>query len=86
MSRSPVPRFTRTDPTLPDSATRPACQPSRGVRTLLGIAEWIQDGDRGVLPSESTIRRSLALLDADDLDVRMGAWMATRVGHLAGHG
>ena len=37
-----------------------------------------------MLPSESTIRRSLALLDADDLDARMGAWVATRVGHLAG--
>jgi len=66
-----------------------------GSRTLLAIAEWIQDADRDalsrlgigadqVLPSESTIRRSLALLDADDLDARMAAWMAVRVGQLAG--
>jgi predicted transposase YbfD/YdcC len=66
-----------------------------GARTLLAIAEWIQDADRDalsrlgigadqVLPSESTIRRALALLDADDLDARMGAWMAVRVGQLAG--
>src|SRR6478672_11313977 len=55
-----------------------------GARTLLAIAEWIQDADREalsrlgigtdqVLPSESTIRRSLGMLDADDLDARMGA-------------
>jgi predicted transposase YbfD/YdcC len=66
-----------------------------GARTLLAIAEWTQDADRDmlsrigidpdqVLPSESTIRRSLALLDADDLDARLAGWMATRVGHLAG--
>lgn len=66
-----------------------------GARTLLAIAEWIQDANRDalsrlgigadqVLPSESTIRRSLAMLDADDLDARMGAWMAIQVGQLAG--
>jgi hypothetical protein len=66
-----------------------------GARTLLGIAEWTQDADRDalarlgispdqVLPSESTFRRTLVLLDADDLDARMGARMATRVGQLAG--
>jgi len=66
-----------------------------GSRTLLAIAEWIQDADRDalsrlgigadqVLPSESTIRRSLAMSDADDLDARMAAWMAVRVGQLAG--
>src|SRR5664279_4646300 len=36
------------------------------------------------LPSESTIRRTLAQLDANDLDARLAGWMATRVGHLAG--
>jgi predicted transposase YbfD/YdcC len=36
------------------------------------------------LPSESTLRRTLALLDADDLDARLAGWMATRVGQLAG--
>jgi len=66
-----------------------------GARTLLAIAEWTQDADRDTLsrigidpdqplPSESTIRRTLALLDADDLDARLAGWMATRVGHLAG--
>jgi hypothetical protein len=66
-----------------------------GARTLLAIAEWTQDADRDTLsrigidpdralPSESTLRRTLALLDADDLDTRLAGWMATRVGHLAG--
>ena len=66
-----------------------------GARTLLAIAEWTQDADRDMLsrigigsdqllPSESTMRRTLALLDADDLDARLAGWMATRVGHLAG--
>jgi len=66
-----------------------------GARTLLAIAEWTQDADRDMLsrigiaadqplPSESTMRRTLALLDANDLDARLAGWMATRVGHLAG--
>jgi len=66
-----------------------------GASTLLGISEWAADTDRealarlgiGVdvsLPSESTIRRTLAGLDGDGLDAAMAAWMATRVGHLAG--
>jgi len=66
-----------------------------GARTLLAIAEWTQDADRDTLsrigipadqalPSESTTRRTLALLDANDLDARLAGWMATRVGHLAG--
>jgi predicted transposase YbfD/YdcC len=68
---------------------------SAGARTLLAIAEWAQDVTRETLsrlgispdralPSESTIRRTLAQLDADDLDARMAGWMATRVGQLAG--
>ena len=66
-----------------------------GARTLLAIAEWTQDADRDMLssigispdqllPSESTMRRTLALLDANDLDARLAEWMATRVGHVAG--
>jgi len=62
---------------------------------VLAIAEWTQDADRDMLsrigiaadqamPSESTMRRTLALLDANDLDARLAGWMATRVGHLAG--
>jgi predicted transposase YbfD/YdcC len=66
-----------------------------GARTLLGISEWAADADRKALarlgigadvslPSESTIRRTLAGLDGNDLDARIAVWMATRVGHLAG--
>nr|WP_203230226.1 ISAs1 family transposase [Segeticoccus rhizosphaerae] len=66
-----------------------------GAKTLLAISEWITDASREeltrlgirantVLPCESTIRRTLAAVDADDLDARLGAWMATRTGHLAG--
>ncbi len=66
-----------------------------GARTLLAVGEWAAEVDRQVLarlgigpdvtlPSESTIGWTLAGLDADDLDARVGAWMATRVGHLAG--
>lgn len=66
-----------------------------GAKTLLAISEWIGDANRdvltrlgisrhAVLPCESTIRRTLAAVDADDLDARLGAWMATRTGNLAG--
>src|SRR6478609_4646448 len=66
-----------------------------GARTLLAIAEWTQDTARETLsrigidadrtlPSESTIRRTLAQVDANDLDLLMSGWMATRVGELAG--
>jgi len=50
-----------------------------GARTLLGISEWAADADRKALarlgigadvslPSESTIRRTLAGLDGNDLE------------------
>ena len=66
-----------------------------GARTLLAIAEWTQDAARDTLsrigidpdralPSESTIRRTLARVNADELDALMAGWMATRVGQLAG--
>lgn len=66
-----------------------------GARTLLAIAEWTRDADRDVLSrigidpgqallSESRMRRTLAQLDAEDLDARLAGWMATRVGVLAG--
>jgi hypothetical protein len=66
-----------------------------GSRTLLAIAEWTQDVARDTLsrigispdralPSESTIRRALARVDANDLDVLLAGWMATRVGELGG--
>jgi predicted transposase YbfD/YdcC len=66
-----------------------------GARSLVAIAEWIADTDREVLagagidpdrplPSESAIRRTLARVDADDLDVRLSGWMVTRIKHAAG--
>lgn len=81
--------------TLPTVLTLAQTAVLAGARTLLAIAEWTQDADRNMLsrigidpdqalPSESTLRRTLALLDANDLDARLAGWMATRVGHLAG--
>ncbi len=66
-----------------------------GARTLLAIGEWVAHADRetltrlgiglsGRVPSESTIRRTLAGVDAVDLDRRLGAWAATRVGQRGG--
>jgi hypothetical protein len=62
---------------------------------LLAVGEWVADVDREALsqlridldlglPSESTVRRTLAGLDANDLDARLGAWMATRTAQVAG--
>lgn len=61
-----------------------------GARSWVAVTEWAADADRdalsefgigsdAVLPCESTIRRTLAAVDGDDLDARVGAWMATRV-------
>ena len=66
-----------------------------GAKSLLAVGEWVAEADRDalsqlgispdvVLPSESTIRRTLAGLDANDLDARLGGWMATRVNEVAG--
>lgn len=66
-----------------------------GARTLLGISEWAAEvgrealtrlgiGPQERLPSESTIRRTLAAVDGDELGRRLAIWMTTRVGHLAG--
>lgn len=66
------------------------CAVLAGARTLLAISEWVADADRDalsrngigrdlVLLSESTIRRTLALVDADALDRLIAAWMLTRV-------
>nr|WP_256329176.1 ISAs1 family transposase [Actinomyces ruminicola] len=66
-----------------------------GCRTLLAIWEHIADLDPGdlaelgieedrPLPSESTIRRSLQVLDADDLDARIASWVLTRAGNING--
>lgn len=66
-----------------------------GAKTLVEVEEWVhQAGPERLrslgmraeekLPSEATIRRTLARLDPDDLDTRIGAWMATRIGLIAG--
>lgn len=66
-----------------------------GCRTLLAVWEHIADLDPGdlaelgikegrPLPSESTIRRALQALDADDLDARVASWMLTRTGTTGG--
>lgn len=71
------------------------CAVLAGARTLLAISEWADDTDRtalshhgidpqAVLPCESTIRRTLALVDADAFDRAVAAWMALKVGHLHG--
>lgn len=75
---------------LPVVLTVAAAAVLAGAKSLLAVGEWVADADRQalsqlgidpsvVLPSESTIRRTLADLDADDLDARLGGWMATRV-------
>ncbi len=66
-----------------------------GCRTLLAIWEHAQDLTGGQLrqlglpqdrdiPSESTIGRALAGLDADDLDARIASWVLTRTGAIDG--
>ena len=71
------------------------CAVLAGARTLLAISEWADDTDRtalshhgidpeAVLPCESTIRRTLALVDADAFDRAVAAWMAVKVGPLHG--
>ena len=71
------------------------CAVLAGARTLVAVAEWAADADRNalsrhgidsqaVLPSESTIRRTLALVDADAFDRAVAAWMAVKIGHLQG--
>ena len=62
-----------------------ACAVVAGSRSFVAIAEWAQAatpyamgrlGILGEVPSESTIRRTLQRLDADGLDVILGAWAA----------
>lgn len=75
---------------LPGILSVAAAAVTAGARSLLAIGEWAAAADRDVLarlgigpqdrlPSESTIRRTLASVDAQDLDRRLGAWVATRV-------
>ena len=80
---------------LPVVLTVAAAAVLAGAKSLMAVGEWVAEADREalsqlgiapevVLPSESTVRRTLAGLDANDLDARLGAWMAARVGEVAG--
>jgi hypothetical protein len=64
-----------------------ACAVLAGARSFTAIAEWAADADRstlealgitGVVPCESTFRRTLQNLDADALDKAAGAWAQQR--------
>jgi predicted transposase YbfD/YdcC len=64
-----------------------------GARSFVAIAEWAADATPAVLarlgvtatvPSESTIRRCLGLLAADQLDQLIGAWMWLRTSMIGG--
>ncbi|WP_318656753.1 MULTISPECIES: ISAs1 family transposase [Streptomyces] len=71
-----------------------ACAVLAGATSLLAVSEWAADAPQAVLdrigahrcpltgvrlvPCETTIRRTLARLDADALDRAVGAWLADR--------
>ena len=63
------------------------CAVLAGARSFTAIAEWAADADpatrdaleiTGVVPSESTFRRTLQNLDADAPDEAAGAWAQQR--------
>lgn len=63
------------------------CAVLAGARSFTAIAEWAADADQdtqealgitGVVPCESTFRRTLQNLDADALDEAAGAWAQQR--------
>jgi predicted transposase YbfD/YdcC len=63
------------------------CAVLAGARSFTAIAEWAADADQatrealgitGVVPCESTFRRTLQHLDADALDEVVGAWAQQR--------
>jgi predicted transposase YbfD/YdcC len=63
------------------------CAVLAGARSFTAIAEWAADADQatldafgvtGVVPCESTFRRTLQHLDADALDDAAGAWVRQR--------
>jgi hypothetical protein len=72
------------------------CAALSGARSFCAIAEWAQALNREALrklgskrptaPSEPTIRRVLQRLDADRLDVQIGAWLIAQRRPLAGCG
>jgi hypothetical protein len=63
------------------------CAVLTGARSFTAIAEWAADADQetrdalgitGVVPCESTFRRTLQHLDADALDAAAGSWAQRR--------
>jgi hypothetical protein len=63
------------------------CAVMAGARSFTAIAEWAADADQGtrealgvtgVVPCESTFRRTLQNLDADALDEAAGTWAQQR--------
>ena len=59
------------------------CAVLAGARSFTAIAEWAADADQatrealgvtGVVPCESTFRRTLQAMDADALDEAAGGW------------
>ena len=69
------------------------CAVLAGARSFTAIAEWAADADpvtldalggTGVVPCESTFRRTLQSLDADALDDAAGAWAQQRTAPAAG--
>ena len=69
------------------------CAVLAGARSFTAIAEWAADADQatqdalgitGVVPCESTFRRTLQHLDADALDDAAGAWAQGPAAHRPG--
>jgi predicted transposase YbfD/YdcC len=74
--------------------TLTACAVLAGATSLLAVGEWIADAPgyvleqvgadpdpllpRRVLPAETTVRRLLARIDGDALDLAVGSWLADR--------
>src|SRR5580658_9174988 len=63
------------------------CAVLAGARSFTAIAEWAADADQatreapgvtGVVPCESTFRRTLQHLDADAIDDAAGCWAQQR--------
>jgi len=69
------------------------CSVLAGARSFTAIAEWAAGADQatrdalgvtGVVPCESTFRRTLQALDADALDEAAGGWAQQRTALVAG--
>jgi hypothetical protein len=69
------------------------CAVLAGARSFTAIAEWAAEADQatrdalgvtGVVPCESTFRRTLQAMDADALDEAAGSWAQQRNAPAAG--